>query len=65
MDWRNWTPLHFAVNSGYNTIAKKLLKHGADLNIKNDEGETPLEMAITGWPEAKVNFSDKLYMAKK
>lgn len=42
------TPLHLALSALYkdddNThieIAKKLVRHGADLNIKNEKAETP------------------------
>jgi uncharacterized protein len=39
------TPLHLAVDSGNANIVDFLIKKGADKNIRNSEGERPLEMA--------------------
>ena len=39
------TPLHLAVSSGSVRIVQKLLKYGANKDIKNSEGLTALDMA--------------------
>jgi ankyrin repeat protein len=38
--------LHAAASEGQNEIAELLIAEGADVNVKNDEGETPIDMAI-------------------
>jgi ankyrin repeat protein len=40
------TPLHMAAEKGYPEIVRILISHGADFRIKNDEGKTPLEIAL-------------------
>ena len=40
------TPLHNACQSGHTKIAGLLLDRGADIDHKNDEGSTPLNIAI-------------------
>jgi ankyrin repeat protein len=44
--WRTRTPLPAAASEGQNEIAELLIAEGADVNVKNDEGETPIDMAI-------------------
>jgi len=39
------TPLHEAALSGYTAIVEELLRHGADVNAMNVNGETPLTWA--------------------
>jgi len=39
------TPLHDAVESGHVGVVDLLLSHGADLELKNESGETPLDVA--------------------
>ena len=39
------TALHGAVNNGYNEVIKFLFEKGADLNAKDKEGWTPLNVA--------------------
>ena len=41
------TPLHRAAYSGQKEVAKLLIAKGADVNAKDDEGETPLLRAIS------------------
>ncbi|XP_028131464.1 putative ankyrin repeat protein RF_0381 [Diabrotica virgifera virgifera] len=40
------TSLHIAALEGYTTLVKLLIKHGADIEFENDDGETPLLLAI-------------------
>jgi ankyrin repeat protein len=42
---RGATPLHLAAAAGNVKICKKLLAHGADPRIKNNQGRTPLKIA--------------------
>jgi len=41
------TPLHIASSAGYVEIVKLLIENGADLNIKEVNGNIPLHNAIT------------------
>lgn len=44
-DENNWTPLHWAINKGYNNLARILIDKGADVNAQNGIGWTPLHFA--------------------
>jgi ankyrin repeat protein len=47
-----WTPLLVALHHGQFKTARVLLEHGADANIKSDQGMTALEMAeVEGAPK--------------
>jgi ankyrin repeat protein len=39
------TPLHIAVASGHRDIVELLVTRGADVNVKDRMGQTPLDMA--------------------
>ncbi|KXN69011.1 hypothetical protein CONCODRAFT_86186 [Conidiobolus coronatus NRRL 28638] len=41
-----WTPLHWAVKRGHLPIVQFLLDNGSDPKLKNDKGQTPLDLAI-------------------
>lgn len=41
-----WTPLHRSLICGHSSIAKLLLKQGADPNLKTAVGEPPLYLAV-------------------
>jgi ankyrin repeat protein len=43
----NETPLHIAAQQGHLEVVKVLLDHGADINAKRSDGETPLLLAFT------------------
>ena len=40
------TPLHLAATRGFTDVAKALLSYEANMDVCNDEGYTPLELAI-------------------
>jgi ankyrin repeat protein len=42
-----WIPLHYAAQKGHKEIAELLISKGADVNARGDDGETPLDLAIT------------------
>ena len=48
-DERGGYPLHFAVNSGVEII-QMLIDYGADMNVKDAKGRTPLHIVATGRP---------------
>jgi len=41
-----WTALHYCAGYGYGELAESLIERGADLNADDDEGKTPLRVAI-------------------
>ena len=41
-----WTPLHEACNYGHKRVVLLLLKHGANVNAKGMDGDTPLHDAV-------------------
>jgi ankyrin repeat protein len=41
-----WTPLHAAASYGLKAIAELLLKAGADVKARNNDGNTPLHCAV-------------------
>lgn len=50
IDENGWTTLHEEALAGNATSVKILLDHGADRNLKNKRGETPLDLAkVLNW----------------
>ncbi|MFB0555182.1 MAG: ankyrin repeat domain-containing protein [Phycisphaerae bacterium] len=45
-DWYDWTPLHFAAESGQTDIVEYLIARGADVNARNNSGQTPIDIAM-------------------
>jgi hypothetical protein len=41
----SWTPLHVAAFYGPLETAKLLMVYGADLNVRNDDGRLPIDIA--------------------
>ena len=56
-----WNPLHIASANGHKAVAELLISSGADLNAKNEDGETPLDYAETVYEDD----SPELKAAKK
>ena len=50
------TPLHIACQSGHTEVAKLLLDRGADIDHKNAQGSTPLNLAIRARRKATVSL---------
>ena len=42
-----WTPLHLAAETGYPKVAQILLEHRAEVNLRNEEGQTALHLVST------------------
>ncbi|XP_014278502.1 putative ankyrin repeat protein RF_0381 [Halyomorpha halys] len=55
-DARGNTALHLAAKKGYLKIAEILLKHGHKIDIKNNDGKTPLDEAIEGRHSSIINL---------
>jgi hypothetical protein len=43
--WKGFTPLHSALRRGWIKMARVLIEHGASIEVKADEGSTPLDLA--------------------
>jgi ankyrin repeat protein len=50
------TPLHDASLGGHAATIMVLLEKGADINSKNQDGETPLHMAVKSWCHGVVRL---------
>ena len=49
-DIDGYTALHFAANFGRTSTVRALVAAGASLNVRDDEGWTPLQKACSCWP---------------
>lgn len=58
------TSLHLAAMYGYTTIGMKLIKNGTELDKRNKEGKTALELSILG-ENSRPRFSEMLIRAMK
>ncbi|CCH41444.1 Ankyrin [Wickerhamomyces ciferrii] len=45
-DSAGWTAVHHALSEGHGDVAVLLVKSGADYNVEDDEGLTPLKVAV-------------------
>ena len=54
------TPLHIACQSGHTKIAELLLDRGAEVDHKNAEGSTPLNLAV----KARCTETVRLLLSK-
>lgn len=53
-----YTPLHFAVYHKMATVCVKLIEEGADVSMKNNDNQTPLNLALI-----EENFNEKICLA--
>jgi ankyrin repeat protein len=44
--WKRWTPLHWAAHDGRTQIVGLLLARGANAHAKDEDGKTPLDIAL-------------------
>lgn len=44
-----WTPLHWAAFCNRREIGEALIKAGANVNVKNNHGKTPLDIVKILW----------------
>ncbi|WP_238159385.1 ankyrin repeat domain-containing protein [Priestia megaterium] len=51
-----WTSLHEAALLGAEDIAKLLIENGAEIQVKKDDDQTPLDVAIEKGQEDVVNL---------
>jgi len=49
-----YTPLHMAAMNGLIEAAEVLLQHGADVTIRNGQGQTALDVANDKWPAMRA-----------
>jgi uncharacterized protein len=56
------TPLHGAVRDNNTQVVETLLKHGADVSVRNNKGRTPLWCVVKTpeFVEEAIQFSDYL-----
>ena len=45
MSWKGEAPIHYAVKYGQAVVLEMLLKHGADPNIRTQDGKRPMDYA--------------------
>jgi ankyrin repeat protein len=56
------TPLHHAASRGNTEIASKLLRHGANPVLKNEFGQTPLDLSmLMKHPNVSAMLKKKVY----
>ena len=55
--------LHFAAKAGFTGVMEVLLKNGAQVDGRNDKGETPLFYALKAGPRADIVKSVKLLLS--
>jgi ankyrin repeat protein len=58
------TPLHQAIKLGSYEVARILIKYGADPNMKNDKGKTPLHLLLEQEYRGHVDINDVLVVVR-
>ena len=58
VNYRGFIPLNFAIQRGRKDIAVFLIKHGALVNRKDNNGRTPLSCVIEANPDELSEYSD-------
>jgi ankyrin repeat protein len=59
-DGLGWTPLHVAAVTGQKDVAELLVANKADVNARDDDGATPLHLAVRGHKDmAALLLADK------
>ncbi|XP_065912542.1 fibronectin type 3 and ankyrin repeat domains protein 1-like isoform X2 [Dysidea avara] len=51
-----WTPLHYAASMGHTNVVTLLVGKGADVNMKDKDGRTPLENAVSENKSGPVDY---------
>jgi 26S proteasome non-ATPase regulatory subunit 10 len=51
-----WTPLHSVAQSGDVDFARVLTEGGADVSVRADNQQRPLDLALTKGQQAMVDF---------
>jgi ankyrin repeat protein len=51
-----WTPLMIAIDEEHDAVAERLLRHGANYNLRSIDGMTPLGMAATAGSDSIVQM---------
>ena len=63
------TPLHAAARKGLKEVVELLIHEGADVNAKDDDGDTPLDLALSAWeddsPEVKAAKKETADLLRK
>ena len=63
------TPLHAAARKGLKKVVELLIHEGADVNAKDDDGDTPLDLALSAWeddsPEVKAAKKETADLLRK
>lgn len=60
-----WTALHVAASEGYNDVVLGLISAGADPGLANQDGETPLHLAVGRGPHRDVILCLKKHMSNE
>ncbi|KGQ01547.1 hypothetical protein PAAG_11787 [Paracoccidioides lutzii Pb01] len=55
---KRYTDLHHAVSQGDQELIVNLLKYGADINVTDNEGNTPLHCALNHWLKITDTYED-------
>lgn len=62
--WDGWTPLHVAVTDGRSEIVECLIDNGADCNVMDEFGNTPLRCAISHFEVKKDKQDEYCHIAR-